>query len=62
MKRIVSMTLAFIIAFSIFIPVEIVYAENIEEAGNILKELGVLSELTKKEIWVLITTLKDKIW
>ena len=48
MKRIVSMTLAFIIAFSIFIPVEIVYAENIEEAGNILKELGVLSGINQK--------------
>jgi len=48
MKRIVSMTLTFIIAFSIFIPVEIVYAENIEEAGNILKELGVLSGINQK--------------
>ncbi|NLY86054.1 MAG: S-layer homology domain-containing protein, partial [Tissierellia bacterium] len=43
MRRILSLTLAFILTFSIFIPIEKVYANNLyEEAGNILRELGIL--------------------
>lgn len=43
MRRILSLTLAFILIVSIFIPIENVYADDAyEEAGNILKELGIL--------------------
>ncbi|NLV88699.1 MAG: hypothetical protein GX021_04960 [Tissierellia bacterium] len=49
MKRILSLTLAFLLIFPAFIPIKSVHASDIyEEAGKILYDLGVLTGINKE--------------